>query len=299
MKIVITGGAGYIGSKLAQRLLDQGHEIFVFTRRKPKKTIGGVEYFETDILNNLPEDILQDADAVIHLAGASIFARWTKKYKKLIHDSRVKTTQKLVKVIKLSKTKPKVFITSSAIGFYGDAGETILDESSKNGKDFLAHVCRDWEFEAKKVESSKVRYVTVRTGIVLGGDGGMIAQILPLFKLGLGGKLGNGKQWFSWIHIDDLLDVYLETLKNSKYSGPVNAVSPNSVSNAEFTKTLGKILKRPTFFRVPVFLLKIVLGELGGLVTGSQRVKPVKLIENGFDYKYESLEKALKNILKK
>ncbi len=301
MKIIITGGTGFIGSKLSRELADTGHEVFVVDRRIPVVsggTLNGITYYQADLLKDSIPEVFASVEAIIHLAGASIFKRWTPSYKQLIIDSRVKSANAIFEFLREREHSLKVFVSASAIGFYGDErGEEVLTESSSVGKDFLSEVCEKWESSGHQFSQIGARTVSVRTAIVLGPGGGMMSQILPLFKMFVGGKLGSGRQWFSWIHIDDLVRVYIEALENENLSGPVNASAPNPVRNSEFTKELAKALKRPAIFTVPAFALRIMLGEFSRAVLGSQKVLPTKLQAISFQFRKPDIGTALKDLV--
>jgi hypothetical protein len=303
-QIVITGATGLIGRSLCTFLNNKGDEITVFTRdiENGKKVLPFITRFvEWNYRNQeLWQDELNGKDAVIHLAGANVFGkRWSKKYKSIIMESRKNATRNLVSAIGGIKNKPGVFISSSAVGYYGNQGSQIITEDSPAGNDFLADVCKVWEKEASLVEKSGVRRVSIRTGIVLDTDEGALKKMIPAFKLFAGGPLGNGSQWFPWIHIDDLVSIYLFALDNNNISGAVNASSPNPVTMNEFAKTLGKVLHRPSLFPVPEFVLKLAVGEGAQPILCSQRIIPKKLLDNSFQFKYNHLEPALSSLLPK
>jgi uncharacterized protein (TIGR01777 family) len=302
-KIVITGATGLIGKKLCEKLIREDNELTIFTGNsaKAKELIGGAkEYIFWDY--NKPEEwknYINDKDAVIHLAGASIAGRrWSEEYKKKILDSREISTVNLVKAIKESNQKPGLLISASAVGYYGNAGDEILTEESKNGNDFLANVCRIWEEEAGKVEEAGVRRVSIRTGIALSSEGGAFKKMLLPFRMFIGGHLGSGKQWFPWIHIDDLIKIYIYALENSSVNKIINAVSPNLVQAKELAKLIGKKVHRPSLFPVPLFALKLVVGEAAESIVASQRVIPKKLLGSGFKFNFENIEQALNDLLK-
>ncbi len=303
-KIVITGATGLIGKKLVIALLKRGDEIIVFTRNAERaKSLfsSSVKFAEWDY--NKTEQwrsSLENTDAVIHLAGVNLFSkRWNKEFKDEILKSREISTKNLVDAIRSCKTKPEVFISASAIGYYGNRGDEILTENSSAGNDFLSNVCKTWEFESTKVEEFGVRNVRVRTGIVLTPEDGALKQMLLPYKLFLGGPLGNGTQWMSWLHIDDMIQIYLYALDNKKISGAINAVSPNPVRMKEFAKSLGKVLRRPSIFPVPQFILKLVVGEAASVVTASQKVSADKLLMAGYQFRFNTLSEALKDLLTK
>lgn len=302
-KIIITGATGFIGTKLTNTLINRGDEVTIFTRNdNVKKVIAGVkEYVKWDYKNpSLWEKHITGKDAIIHLAGANLFGkRWNNKYKEIIVESRETSTYNIVKAIQKSDKKPSVFISGSAVGYYGNSGDTLLTEDSIAGNDFLATVCRKWEAAATEVERFGVRRVSLRTGLVLSTEEGTLKKMLLPFKLFVGGPLGNGKQWFPWIHINDLINIFLFALDNINISGAVNGAVPNPVRMKEFTKTLGKVLKRPSFFPVPEFVLRIVLGEFADAVVASLRVAPKKLMNYNFQFKFIELESALRDLLRK
>lgn len=302
-KIIVTGATGLIGKKLVNSLIDKKYEVVVFSRdlQKAKLQLPKVkEFVEWDYKK--PEkwkSSLEKIDGVIHLAGVNLFARrWNKEFKKEILDSRQISTNNLVEAIKQCTNKPKVLISASGIGFYGDRNDEELFENSTPGKDFVADVCKVWEFESQQLTKINIRNVQVRTGLVLSTEDGALKQMLPAFKMFLGGPLGSGKQWASWLQIDDIVGIYLYALENETITGPLNAVSPNPVMMKDLAKTLGKILKRPSIFSVPKFILKLVVGEAAEIITASQRVIPDKLTKSGYEFKFTKLEDALRDLLK-
>lgn len=302
-KIIITGATGLIGQQLTIKLTDMDYKITIFTRnpdnaQKKLPNVHKVVKWEYDYVDEWLHE-LESVDAVIHLAGANLSTkRWNKEYKKLLYDSRIISTKKLIEAIKTVERKPKVFITASAIGYYGNRSDEILTEESEAGKDFLANLCNDWEKEAKNVEQFGVRSVQIRTGLTLSRNEGALKQMLPAFKYFIGGPLGNGKQWYSWLHIEDIVNIYVKALESEILSGPINAVSPNPVTMKKFAKILGDVLHRPSFFSVPKIILLPVIGQVAEVVTSSQRVVPEKLLNSSFKFKFEKLEDALRDILK-
>ncbi len=243
---------------------------------------------------------LNGVDAVVHLAGANLGAkRWNDEYKKLAYDSRIISTRNLVEAIKKVERKPKSFICSSAVGIYGSRYDEVLDENSSLGNDFMSDICKDWEKEAEKVEQYGVRRVSIRTGLVMQKDEGVLKKMLLPFKLFIGGPLGSGRQWFPWIHIDDIVGIYLHAIDNENISGAVNGASTGIVTMKEFAKTLGKVLRRPSLFPVPKIAMKIVAGEVAEYAVMSQRTSAEKIIESGYQFKFEELERALRDLLKK
>lgn len=303
-KIIVTGATGLIGKRLVDVLIQNNYDVIVFSRyvEKAKSMFPKVkELIEWDYRK--PEQWkhkLENSYAVIHLAGINLFVkRWNVEFKNSILESRKISTKNLIDGIILCKNKPKVFISASGVGYYGDCGDNLLIEESANGNDFLAKVCKVWEDESRKVEALGVRSVQIRTGLVLSNEDGALKQMLPAFKMFFGGPLGNGKQWSSWIHIDDIVEIYLHALENESISGPINAVSPNPITMNEFAKTLGRVLNRPSLFPVPKIILKLIVGEAAEVVTASQRVMPEKLKQSGFKFKFDQLENALGNLLNK
>ena len=297
MKILITGATGLIGKALQKALRAKGHELLLASRKEPKDS----SYVQWDIEKGFTEpERLEGIDGVIHLAGESISAlRWTDEKKKAIRESRVLGTRNIVDAISDLKQRPRVLIAASAIGFYGDRGDEELTETSKPGKNFLADVCREWEAEARRAEDSGVRTVLLRTGIVLSRDGGALGTMLTPFKLGLGGVIGDGKQWMSWISLPDHIDAILFALENENVRGALNSVSPNPVTNQEFTTVMGEVLYRPTFIPVPEFAVNLMFGEMGeALLLDSMRVIPKRLEDAGFKFKFPDLKKALENAVK-
>jgi len=238
-------------------------------------------------------------DAVIHLAGESIASRWSAAKKVKIRDSRVLGTSNLAKALAQTKDKPQVFVCSSAIGYYGDRGEEILTEESAPGSGFLPDVCREWEAATEPASSAGIRTVRMRTGVVLSRSGGALGKMLTPFKMGAGGRIGDGRQWMSWIDAQDMVGAIHHILKSDLLQGPVNMVAPKPVTNAEFTKTLSSALSRPAIFPVPAFVVKLAFGEMGETVLlGSQRVEPTQLVASGYPFRFSTLRASLENILR-
>lgn len=288
-RVYIAGGSGLIGSHLIKKLENLNYQVFILSRSPGEKTIVYPEK-EEELAK-----IIDGAAAVINFAGASIVGkRWNEEYKKILYDSRIKTTRYLVNAINLTENKP-FFISNSAVGYYGDRGNKSLDEDAKPEKGFIANLCIDWEEEALKANT---KTFIPRIGIVLTTEGGALKEMLTPFKFFVGGPLSDGKQWFPWIHIDDLTSMFIYALENN-LEGVANAVSPNPVQMNEFSQTLGTVMNRPSIFRVPAFVLKIVLGESAQEVLRSQKVKPQFILNTDFEYKFKTLELALKNLLKK
>ena len=297
MKIVISGASGLIGTQLVAKLSNSGHEVVRLVRRSPKS--GEIQWNPKS--GTLDAAALEGVDAVIHLSGAGIGdKRWTSGYRKEILDSRTATTALLATTMASLSRKPSVFLSGSAIGIYGARNDEQLTEVSTHGTGFLAEVCEQWEAAAKPAFDAGIRTVYLRTGIVLSPKGGALKKLLPLFKLGVGGKFGNGKQWQSWISIDDEIGA-IEHLLTANVSGAVNLTAPNPVTNAEFTKVLASVLKRPAIVPVPTFAPKILLGgELAdALLFTGQRVIPAALNASGYMFKHTTLESAFRSLLSK
>jgi uncharacterized protein (TIGR01777 family) len=300
MKILITGGTGFIGSRLASRLAGGGRDVVILSRsrREPSETAPQISYLEGDPTRSGHwQEAVRTCDAAVNLAGTSIFSPWTRSNKRRILESRVAATRNLVEAIGVEGPKPAVLISASAIGYYGFRGDEDVDESGLAGQDFLAGVTAAWEAEAARAEAKLVRVVRCRFGIVLGGRGGALGQMLPLYRLGLGGPLGSGRQWFSWIHVDDLVDALIFALDRPALAGAVNMDAPAPVRNRDLAKALGRALRRPAFLRMPGFALRIALGEFSLALLRGQKVIPAKLLAAGFAFRYPEIGAALADIL--
>jgi uncharacterized protein (TIGR01777 family) len=296
MKILVTGGTGFIGQHLISNRIKKGDEVFCYTRDASKvKEIFGESV--TPVVEMPPKDDLE-VDAVVNLAGEPIAdKRWSNERKLLLRESRINLTAGLVDWIKGLERKPEVLISGSAIGYYGSvAGDQKLNESAQATQGFTHSLCQDWENEALKAEELGVRVCLIRTGIVLGSGGALAKMYLP-FKMGLGGPIGKGNQWMSWIHVDDEVDVIEMLLTHSQLSGAFNLTAPNAVTNREFSKTFGKVMHRPAILPMPGYAIKLLLGDGAELLLEGQRVYPEKLLEIGYKFKYESLSDALENIV--
>lgn len=296
MKILITGATGLIGTRMQETLREAGHELLLASRKAPKND----SYVQWDINNGFAEpEKLEGIDAVVHLAGENLNGRWTDAKKKAIRDSRVLGTRNVVDAISDLKQRPRVLVSSSAIGFYGDRGDDLMTETSSPGKGFLPEVCREWEAEARRAEDAGIRTVLLRAGIVLSKDGGALGTMLTPFKFGLGGVVGGGNQWMSWISLDDHVAVIKYALENETVRGAVNSVSPNPATNEQFVKTLGEVISRPTIIPVPEFAVHLAFGEMGDtLLLDSIRAVPKRLEGAGFEFKFPDLKKALENAVK-
>jgi uncharacterized protein len=299
MKILMTGVTGLIGSALCQRLKKEGHAI-VGLSRSPERAghLAVDEMLKWDGQSPLPQSYLEGVDAVVHLAGEPIAdGRWTPERKKRIRDSRILSTRYLVDAMLAAADKPAVLICGSAVGIYGDRGDEVLDEQSPAGTDFLAGICKEWEGEASRARTGNIRTVEMRIGVVFANAGGALQKILPPFKMGVGGRLGSGRQWFPWIHIDDIVGLFAFALTNASLNRPLNGTAPEVVTNAEFTRQLGKVLHRPTWFPVPEFGLKFLFGDMAAILLASQRVVPKAVQEAGYKFQYPRLMPALENLV--
>lgn len=297
MKILITGGTGFIGQSLCPALVSKGHSITVLSRYPNKvSSIFGDQIEQINSISLLSDE--DQFDAIFNFSGAPIFAkRWSDERKQVLMQSRINITQQLVEFIARAKTKPSVLLSGSAIGYYGDQGDTLLEETASGHDDFGHQLCADWERTAEKAKEHGVRVCLLRTGLVIGKNGGFLQPMILPFKLGLGGKLGSGAQWMPWIHMDDYVAICQTLLDNSELEGVFNLTAPNPVTNSEFTRALAKQLNRPAFLTTPGWALKLLLGEMSQLLLGSQRVIPKHILDSGFRFKYPNLDGALENVL--
>ena len=293
-RILISGASGLIGSALVASLESQGHEVTRLVRRKPRDS-SGVQW---DPTRTIPPGLVSGFDAVIHLSGENIAGYWTEQKKCRIRESRIFTTDFLAQALAKAEQRPGTFICASAIGHYGNRGDEILTEESPSGDGFFPEVCREWELATEPAADAGIRVVNLRTGIVLSREGGALKQMLLPFRLGLGGKIGDGRQWWSWIHIADLGSAVHHILQNDSLRGPVNMTAPNPVTNAEFTNALADALRRPARLPVPAFALRLLFGELAdeGLLA-SARVVPEKLAQSGFVFAFPELKSALQDLV--
>ena len=304
MKILITGATGFVGEKLVMALVSRKHKVSVLTRdpdnaQKRLSIDCDIHRWEPELYPPSSQEF-SNVDAVIHLAGSNIASgRWTAARKKSIRESRVLSTKNLVSTLKSMRNPPKTFLSASAIGFYGNNKQVELYEDLQPGKGFLADVCKDWEHEALIAKDYRIRTIILRIGIVLGRDGGALKKMLPPFCVGLGGNLGDGSQWMSWIYIKDLVNMIIHSVENKDTKGIYNAVSPEPATNKVFTKSLGQVLKRPAVLPVPKFALKIILGEMSDLLLGSQKVSTSKILETGFKFEYPDLLSSLTELCHK
>ena len=297
MNILINGASGLIGRALQKSLAEKGHQLVLAGRNEPRSR----EQIQWTVENGFAEpDRLEGLDAFVHLAGENISAlRWTEEKKRAIRDSRVLGTRSVVEAMGKLEKPPEVFIAGSATGYYGDRGDEIMTESDEPGDTFLSDVCAAWEAESMRAEELGVRTVRLRTGVVLSKDGGALAEMLTPFKLGVGGVVGSGRQWMSWVSLADVVGAIEFALENEDLTGPVNVVAPNPVTNKEFTSTLGEVVHRPTILPLPQFAVKLAFGEMGdALLLDSTRVAPERLTEAGYKFEFENLKRALENALK-
>ena len=306
MKVAITGATGFVGSRLVERLQKQDMKVLVLTRNsdRARKLFPTSAYPNVEIAAYTPtvsgswQNEIANCEGVVNLAGTPISeGRWTTERKQEILNSRKLTTQKIVEAIALSTTKPKVLVNASAVGYYGTSETTTFNENSSVGSDFLAQVCQTWEAEAQKVTDSGVRLVILRFGIVL-GMGGALGKMITPFKLFAGGPIGSGEQWFSWIHVDDIVNLILQALTTSEMSGVYNATAPHPVRMAELSSTMGEVMDRPSWLPVPGFAIEAMLGDGAVVVLEGQKVLPERTLSSGFTYEYPNLKPALAEILK-
>ena len=297
MRILVTGSSGLVGSSLVAELIKARYDVVRLIRTREQ--VGAQYVFWNPQTSEIDSASLEGIDAVVHLAGENIVRkRWTTSVKQHISNSRIKGTSLLCNVLSSLARPPQVLISASAIGYYGDRGDEILSEDSSAGDGFLAQVCREWEAATQPAADKGIRVVTLRIGMVLSPKGGALARLLPLFRFGLGGKMGNGNQYTSWVSIDDLIGIIKFALRCSAISGPVNAVAPNPVTNLEFTRTLGRVLRRPAAWRVPALALRLAVGDMADeMLLASIRARPARLIEHGCEFVHPDLAQALRALL--
>ena len=303
MRVTMTGATGLIGPRLVRELIARGDEVTVLSRNpdKARETLPGVEAvgWSDPVASPAPAAALDGRDAVVHLAGEPVAQRWNAKVKRAIEESRDAGTRNLVAGMRDAEAPPGVLVSSSAVGYYGPHGDERLPETTGPGEDFLAGVCVGWEREAKAARKFDARVVLIRTGIVLDATGGALKTMLPPFKAGVGGPVAGGDQWMPWIHLDDLVGLYLAALDHDDWDGPVNGSAPEPVTNKAFSKTLGKVLKRPAFAPVPAFAIKALYGEMATIVVNGQRAVPERALALGYSFKHPDLEPALRSALGK
>jgi uncharacterized protein (TIGR01777 family) len=298
MKIVITGGSGFVGTHLAQHLLGAGHRVTALGRSAGGHRIHHQHYNYVAADTTRPggwQAEFEDADAVVNLAGTTIFKRWTADYKKQIYESRVLTTRHVVEC--LPRGKKIILCSASGTGYYGSRGDELLTEDQEAGDDFLAGVSLDWEKEALQAADEHLRVVVMRFGVILGKDGGALAKMIPAFKFFAGGSIGSGNQWFPWMHLTDLMAAVQFILDNDQVNGPVNFCAPNQIRYRDLAKTLAAALKRPAVMPAPAFMIRLVMGEFGDVLLASQRTVPQKLLSHGFSFQYPHIEDAIRAVV--
>jgi len=300
MRVLITGGTGFIGRALVPALVRENHRVIVWARseERARSLLGaGAEIVAASSDVQSLRQVLERCDAVVNLAGESILSgRWTKTRRQVLVESRVELTKRLVQAIGEAHPRPGILISGSAVGYYGDRGSELLSETSAAGTGFLAQLCQDWEAAARSAELAGLRVVTLRTGVALGLGGGALARMLPPFRYGAGGPLGSGRQYLSWIHIHDLIQVLANALVDERYRGPINAVAPEAVTSREFARALGHALHRPAVLPAPALVLRLIFGEAAGALLDSQRVEPRRLREIGFPHQFPRLDQALADL---
>lgn len=299
MNFFMTGGTGFVGTYLTRKLITEGHTVTILTQSQSgtELKMNGLTYLDGNpTIKGKWQDAVKEHDVIINLAGASIFSRWTPEQKKNLRESRIETTRNVVEALPDDAGKITLFSTS-AVGYYGFHEDEELTENMPAGDDFLAKLAYDWEQEALKAQTKGTRVVITRFGIVLGKNGGALGQMIPLFKFFLGGPLGSGKQWFSWVHMEDLAQALIFLLKHPEIKGAVNLCSPRPVRNADLGKAIGRVLHRPSFMPAPGFMIKLILGEFGSVLLKGQRVIPRRLLDAGFTFKYADIEEALRSII--
>jgi len=292
-RVLVSGASGTIGNELVPVLNSRGFEVFTLSRKA-----SGKRSIPWDPDRTLPSSSVSDFDAVLHLAGESIVGRWTEAKKQKIHDSRINGTRHLAEALAAAPQRPRVFIAASAIGYYGDRGTETLREQSPPGHCFLSDVCRQWEAATQAAANAGIRTAHTRFGIVLSKKGGALRAMLTPFRLGLGGRVGTGDQYWSWIHVQDVVGAILHIMKTDLLQGPINCVAPKPVTNSDFTRVLASVLSRPAIAPLPAFAARLALGEMADeLLLASQRVEPAVLISSGYPFRFPDLRAALKNVL--
>jgi uncharacterized protein (TIGR01777 family) len=299
MRVTVTGASGLIGRRLVSRLKERGDEVTILSRSPEKASESlAVEAVAWDpVAGPAPAEALSGRDGVVHLAGEPVAQRWSDEAKRRIRDSREAGTRNLVEGLRAADPRPGVLVSSSGIDYYGARGDEVVDESDPPGDGFLAGVTRVWEAEAQRAEELGVRVVRVRTAVVLAASGGALAKMLPPFRLGAGGPVAGGRQWMPWIHLDDVVGIYLAALDGAEWSGPVNAAAPEPVTNGDFSKALGRVLHRPAIAPVPGFALRLLYGDMAEIVTTGRRAVPRRPLELGYAFAHPDLEEALADAL--
>ena len=300
MKIAVAGGLGFTGSYIVPRLIKAGHDVTVFDSRKESDfAYEGACYVRADLMKEGSwQKFIADNEVIINLAGVNIFQRWSDKKKKLLYNSRIKTTMNIVDTLPQSGGEVKLLINASATGFYGFHKDEIIDETTPAGKDFLAGICDDWEKEALKASSKGIRVVILRFGTVFGRDGGAFPELKKNFRMFMGARLGSGKQWFPWIHIEDLAQILVRAFEDESMEGTYNCVAPGIVTNKDFTRIMGEVTGRPVIIPfVPGIALRVILGEFGSVIVKGQRAVPAKLAKEGYNFRFPELKAALEDLM--
>ena len=297
MNVLVSGSSGLIGRALIPALGSAGHRVLGLVRFKPQR--GEPSVYWNPAEGEIDAARLEEFDAVVHLAGEPITGRWNATKKRAIRESRVKGTRLLCETMAGLSSRPRVLVAASASGYYGDRGDEVLREESEAGSSFLSQVCQEWEAATKRAAERGLRVVNLRIGFVLSAAGGGLAKMLPAFKMGVGGQIGSGKQYLSWIAIDDLVQIILFAITTEALKGPANAGAPNPVTNSEFIKTLGRVLGRPTIFPMPAFAVRLAFGEMGEeLLLASTRMEPARLLSAGYQFRFPQLEGTLRKLLR-
>jgi uncharacterized protein (TIGR01777 family) len=300
MKIIVSGASGLVGTALTASLRVQGHTVLHLVRKRTPQETSSAEIRWDPLSAQVDVPALEGADAVVHLSGANVSkGRWTPARKRVLSSSRLDSTRVLVDSLARLRQKPRVFISASAVGYYGNRGDEILIESTGPGNDFLSHLARDWEAEAMRASQAGMRAVILRFGVILSSEGGALPEIIRPFKFGVGGRLGSGRQWMSWIALPDAVDIIESSMANAGWNGPLNAVAPEPVRNSEFAEIVGRVLHRPAILPAPGFMLRLALGEMAdALLLSSQRAIPERLLQSGYAFKFPDLEAALRTMLR-
>ncbi len=300
MRVTLTGATGRIGAALVRALGARGDDVTVLSRSpaRAREALGDVAAVAWDPgAGQAPAEALTGRDAVVHLAGEDVAQRWTEDAKRRIRASRERGTRHLVDGLRAAGPRPRILVSSSAVGWYGPHGDEALDEDAPAGTDFLAEVCRTWEAEADRASELGLRVVKVRTGVVLDRQGGALSKMLPFFRLGIGGPVAGGRQYLAWIHLDDIVGIYLAALDGDEWSGPVNAAAPEPATNRAFSHALGRAVHRPALAPVPGFAVRVLYGDMAEIVTGGQRAIPRRALELGYEFRHPELDEALRSAL--